>query len=280
MPNTRRRTKSPLPGGPLLTGQIALVTGGGSGIGRGIALALADAGASVGILYHSDKKSAGAVVSEIRKGGTQADAWQGNVSDEASVESVFRSFIERFGRLDILVNNAGIQMDAPFAEMTLRQWNAVIGVNLTGQFLCARAAVRQFMTQKSGRMLSAARGTIIHISSVHETIPWAGHANYAASKGGVRALMETLAQEVAGARIRVNSIAPGAIKTSINRRAWNTPASERELLKKIPYGRVGDPGDVGRVAVWLASDQSDYVTGETIFIDGGMTLYPAFRTGG
>ena len=168
----------------------------------------------------------------------------------------------------------------PFHEMTLEQWRTVIDVNLTGQFLCARAAVREFLRRGPEPRLSRATGKIICISSVHEVIPWAGHVNYAASKGGVMLMMKSLAQEVAPLRIRVNSIAPGAIKTPINRAAWETPGAEAELLKVIPYGRVGDVEDIAKAAVWLASDESDYVTGTSLFVDGGMTLFPEFADNG
>ncbi|NUS98258.1 MAG: SDR family oxidoreductase, partial [Gemmatimonadaceae bacterium] len=188
--------------------------------------------------------------------------------------------VREFGTVDILVSNAGLQQDAALADMTLAQWQKVIDVNLTGGFLCARAAVREFLRRGPRPAVSRATGKIIFTSSVHEAIPWAGHANYAASKGGIKLLMESIAQELGPRRIRVNSIAPGAIKTNINVEAWSTPEAERKLLKLIPYGRVGDPDDIGRVAAWLASDDADYVHGATLFVDGGMTLYPGFAGGG
>jgi glucose 1-dehydrogenase len=164
--------------------------------------------------------------------------------------------------------------------MTLAQWQAVIDVNLTGQFLCAREAVKEFKRRGVVPEISCAAGKIICMSSVHEVIPWAGHVNYASSKGGIMQLMKSIAQEVAPFRIRVNSIGPGAIKTPINHAAWATPEAEKALLTLIPYQRIGVPEDIARVAVWLASDYADYVTGTTIFADGGMTLYPGFSTGG
>jgi glucose 1-dehydrogenase len=179
-----------------------------------------------------------------------------------------------------VVNNAGLQRDAPFDEMTLEQWNTVIAVNLTGQFLCAREAIREFKRRGPRPEVSCATGKIIRISSVHELIPWAGHVNYAASKGGVMLLMKTLAQEVAPLKIRVNGIAPGAIRTPINAAAWSTPEAHDALLRLIPYKRIGEPEDIGRAAVWLASDAADYVVGTTIYVDGGMTLYPEFAAGG
>jgi glucose 1-dehydrogenase len=230
--------------------------------------------------YLSDADEAGRVVDAIRQAGGEAIAIRADVSQEEQVQAMFAEAIKRFGTLDILVNNAGLQQDAPFQEMTLRQWERVISVNLTGQFLCAREAVREFLRRGVVAEVSRAAGKIICMSSVHEVIPWAGHVNYAASKGGIMQLMKSMAQEVAPKKIRVNSIAPGAIKTPINRAAWETPAALSELLKLIPGGRIGEPADIANTAVWLASDLSDYVTGATIFVDGGMTLYPGFATGG
>ena len=193
---------------------------------------------------------------------------------------MFAHVIQEWGTVDILVNNAGLQDDSPFEHMTLAQWNHVIGINLTGQFLCARAAVREFLRRGVVPEVSKAAGKIICMSSVHEVIPWGGHANYAASKGGIMQLMKTMAQELAPKGIRVNSIGPGAIRTPINRSAWETAEALKSLLTLIPDGRIGEPTDIGRACVWLASDDSDYVTGQTTFVDGGMTLYPGFSTGG
>jgi glucose 1-dehydrogenase len=263
-----------------LEGQVALVTGGSGGIGAGVAVALAAAGAAVGVNYASSPEGAAAVVAEIERAGGEAVALEADVSREDQVEAVFRGLLGRFGRLDVLVANAGIQRDAAFADMTLDQWRAVLDVNLTGQFLCAREAVRTFDRQGRDSGPSAATGKIICMSSVHEVIPWAGHANYAASKGGVMLMMKSLAQEVASRGIRVNGIAPGAIQTEINRAAWEAPEALRRLLALVPYGRIGRPEDVAGAAVWLASDASDYVTGTTLFVDGGMALYPGFRDNG
>ncbi len=263
-----------------LQNQKALVTGGSSGIGEGCALALGAAGASVVVNYLSDAEEAESVVRAIRAGGGEACAIRADVSKEEEVQAMFAEAIKRFGTLDILVNNAGMQQDAPFHEMTLRQWERVITVNLTGQFLCAREAVREFLRRGVVPEVSRAAGKIICMSSVHEVIPWAGHVNYAASKGGIMQLMKSMAQELAPKKIRVNSIAPGAIKTPINRAAWETPEALASLLTLIPDGRIGEPEDIARAAVWLASDQSDYITGATIFVDGGMTLYPGFAAGG
>jgi len=263
-----------------LKGQRALVTGASSGIGLGVAKALGVAGADVVVNYVSAPEAAERVAEEIRAGGSRALAIRADVSREEQVEAMFAEMRAAWGGIDILVNNAGLQKDAAFTEMTLAQWNTVIGVNLTGMFLCARAAAREMIRQGVRSEVSRAAGKIICISSVHEVIPWAGHANYAASKGGVKLLMQTLAQELAPARIRVNSIAPGAIQTPINRDAWETPQALKSLLNLIPYGRIGQPEDIGRVAVFLASDDADYINGQTIFVDGGMTLYPEFAHGG
>ncbi len=260
--------------------QTALVTGAGSGIGAGIAKALAAAGAAVAVNYVVRPEEAENIVAQIREDGGQALAVQADVSNETEVQAMFAEVCRTFGTIDILVNNAGVQSDAPCTEMTLAQWNRVIGINLTGQFLCAREAAREFLRRGVIPEISCAAGKIVGISSVHEVIPWAGHVNYAASKGGCMLLMKSMAQELAGNKIRINSICPGAIKTPINTAAWTTPEAENELLKLIPYGRVGEPADIGKAAVWLASDDSDYITGASIFVDGGMTLYPGFRTGG
>jgi glucose 1-dehydrogenase len=259
--------------------QVALVTGASSGIGAGAAKALAAAGAAVVVNYNSNAEPAQALVQEIIAAGGQAIAIGADVSKEDDVQELFAKTIEHFGYLDILLANSGLQKDASIIDMTLADWNKVIDVNLTGQFLCARAALRQFISQGMRPDVSRAMGKIIHMSSVHQLIPWAGHANYAASKGGVDLLMKSIAQEVGERRIRVNSIAPGAIRTAINRDAM-AGDKEAEVLKLIPYGRIGDPEDVANAVVWLASDLSDYVHGTTLFIDGGMSLYPEFRDNG
>ena len=273
-----RLPQQPIP--VLLQGQKALVTGANSGIGKAIAIALGAAGADVAVNYVDGPDSAQEVVNTIAAAGRRAIAVKADVSSEAEVQAMFQRVIEEFGTVDILVNNAGLQRDAPFDQMTLAQWNFVIGVNLTGQFLCAREALREFKRRGVVKEVSVAAGKIICISSVHEVIPWSTHANYAASKGGIMMMMRSLAQEVAPHRIRVNSICPGAIRTPINTAAWSTPAAYASLLTHIPYQRIGEPEDIGRVAVMLASDLSDYITGASIFVDGGMTLYPEFSTGG
>jgi glucose 1-dehydrogenase len=264
----------------VLEGQAAIVTGANSGIGRSVAEALAAAGASVVVNYVTRPEEAEKVVAAITDAGGIAIAIPADVSREDQVQEMFRKAIARFGTVDILVNNAGLQKDAPFPEMSVADWDLVLGVNLRGQFLCAREAVREFMRRGVRPDVSVAAGKIICMSSVHEVIPWAGHVNYASSKGGVMLMMKSLAQEVAAHRIRVNSIAPGAIRTPINMEAWGTPEAYADLMKLIPYKRIGEASEIGRAAVWLASDDSDYVVGTTLYIDGGMTLYPGFETGG
>lgn len=264
-----------------LEGQIAIVTGASSGIGAGCSKELAKAGATVVVNYPvmQTKEMAEKVVEEIIANGGRAITYKCDVSKEDEVKAMFADTIKEFGTVDILVNNAGLQKDAPFTEMTLDQWNFVLSVNLTGQFLCAREAIKEFLKRGvNGKSKSA--GKIICMSSVHEVIPWAGHANYAASKGGVMLMMKTIAQEFAPKMIRINSIAPGAIATPINHEAWDTQAHLQELLKLIPQKRVGQVEDIGKAAVWLASDDSDYVNGTTLFVDGGMTLYPGFEDNG
>ncbi len=264
----------------VLAGQRALVTGANSGIGKGVAIALGKAGAKVVVNYISSEERANAVVDEIKANGSDALAIRADVSKEDQVQAMFAEMIEAWGSIDILVANAGVQRDADFTEMTLKEWQFVIDVNLTGQFLCAREAAREFVRRGVVPELSCSAGKIICMSSVHEVIPWAGHVNYAASKGGVNLMMQSIAQEMAEKKIRVNSISPGAIATPINTDAWDTPDAKAELLKLIPYHRVGVPEDIAKAAVWLASDDSDYVTGTSLFVDGGMTLYPGFREGG
>ncbi|GGP18874.1 glucose 1-dehydrogenase [Silvimonas iriomotensis] len=262
-----------------LQGQTAIVTGASSGIGAGIAKAFAAAGASVVVNYHANAASAEQIVADIAAQGGNAIAVGADTGNEAQVEQLFDAALAAFGGVDVVVANAGIQRDAAFDQMSLADWQAVINTNLTGQFLIARAAVRQFKAQGQ-RPVSKALGKIICVSSVHDVIPWAGHVNYAASKGGVMMLMKSLAQEVAPLRIRVNGISPGAIRTPINKDAWSTPEALEKLLELIPYGRIGEVEDIGKAAVWLASDDSDYVVGTSLVVDGGVLLYPEFADNG
>jgi glucose 1-dehydrogenase len=263
-----------------LRGQVALVTGANSGIGRAIANALGHAGADVMVNYVSREEEAHKTVEEVKLCGSRCIAHRADVSSEQGVEEMFARARAEFGTVDILVNNAGLQKDAPFHELTVEAWDLVMNVNLKGQFLCSREAIREFKRRGVKKEVSCSAGKIICISSVHDIIPWAGHVNYAASKGGVMMMMKSIAQEVAPDRIRVNSISPGAVRTPINTAAWNTPEAYNSLMTLIPYKRIGEPSEIGRAAVWLASDDSDYITGATIYVDGGMTLYPGFETGG
>jgi len=265
---------------PKLEGQAALVTGANSGIGKAVAIALANEGAKVVVNYVTKPELADAVVDEIKANGGTAIALQADVSNEQQVQSMFQEMFKAYGTIDILVNNAGLQKDSAFQDLSLADWQLVININLTGQFLCAREAVREFLRRGIKPEISKAAGKIICMSSVHEVIPWGGHVNYATSKGGIMMLMKSMAQELAPHKIRVNSIGPGAIQTPINKSAWDTPEALDKLLTLIPYNRIGQPEDIGKLAAWLACDESDYITGTTVFCDGGMTLYPGFSTNG
>lgn len=265
---------------PSLKGQSALVTGADSGIGKGVALQLAAAGANVIINHVDAHEVAEQTVDEITAAGGKAYAIHADVSNEAEVQAMFAEMYQQYGTIDILVNNAGLQKDSKFVDMTLAQWNTVIGINLTGQFLCAREAAREFIRRGVVPERSKAAGKIICMSSVHEVIPWGGHVNYATSKGGISMFMKSIAQELAPHKIRVVGIGPGAIQTPINKSAWDTPNALNKLLTLIPYNRIGEPEDIGKLATWLASDDADYITGTTIFMDGGMTLYPGFADNG
>ncbi len=264
----------------ILKGQKALVTGANSGIGKATAIGLARAGADVVVNYVAGADEAEKVVREIEGLGVRAYAHEADVSQEDQVVGMVSRMVAELGTIDIMVANAGLQRDAPSTEMTIEQWRKVLDVNLTGQFLCAREAAKEFLRRGVVPEVSRSAGKIVCMSSVHQIIPWSGHVNYASSKGGVLMLMQTLAQELAPSGIRVNAVAPGAIRTPINRSAWDTPQAEAELLKLVPYRRVGDPEDIANAVTVLASDLMDYVVGTTIYVDGGMTLFPGFATGG
>ncbi|MGK7394110.1 MAG: SDR family oxidoreductase [Candidatus Cyclobacteriaceae bacterium M3_2C_046] len=263
-----------------LTGQTAIVTGASSGIGMGVAYAMAKEGANVVVNYHSSEGPANELVEEIKSFGGNALPVQADVSDEKDVKELFNQTCQAFETVDILVANSGMQQDAPFLEMSYQEWQKVIDINLTGQFLCCREAAREFMKRGLVPERSSATGKIICMSSVHDKIPWKNRINYAASKGGIYMMMKTMAQELAEHKIRVNGIGPGAIKTRINQQAWETEEAREQLLQLIPYDRIGEPVDVAKAAVWLASDESDYVTGVMLYVDGGMILYPSFTSGG
>ncbi|UII80322.1 SDR family oxidoreductase [Flagellimonas sp. CMM7] len=265
-----------------LAGQTAIVTGANSGIGEAVAMALGKDGANVVINYISNPEAAEELAQKLSNDSIcgEAIAIKADVSKEDQVEHMFKQTIDHFGTVDICVPNAGLQRDYALHEMPLKEWQFVLDVNLTGQFLCSRAAIQEFLRRGMRPEISAALGKIIHMSSVHEVIPWAGHANYAATKGAIIMLMKSIAQEYGPQKVRANSIAPGAIQTPINREAWETPEALNKLNELIPYKRIGKPSDIGAAAAWLASDESDYVNGTTIFVDGAMTCYPGFTTNG
>jgi glucose 1-dehydrogenase len=283
-PENKYTVPNEMPPAPIhrvLVGQKALVTGGSKGLGEGIAIGFGQAGADVLVNYHSDEEGAKRTAKIIEEHGGKAVIFKADVSKEDQVKAMFEFMIDTFGRLDICVSNSGIQLNAPLDEMTLYQWQRVIDVNLTGMFLCAREAIRAFKKQKIDRSISYAAGKLIFMSSVHDIIPWAGHANYAAAKGGITLLMKSLAQEVAHLRIRVNTISPGAIRTPMNVEKVTSPeVFNSVLLRLIPCKRIGESEDVARATIWLASDESDYVHGTTLYVDGGMTLYPEFIDAG
>ncbi len=258
----------------------AIVTGASSGIGKGIAIQLGKEGANVVINFHKEAEEAEDTRRQIESFDSKGLVVQADVSVESDVLKMFEDAKKAFGTIDILVSNSGIEEDKALVDMSLEEWQKVIDVNLTGYFLCAREAAKEFIKRGVVKERSTAAGKIIFISSVHDKIPWAKHANYAASKGGVMLFMQSIAQELAPQKIRVNSISPGAIRTPINKHAWGTPEALNELLKLIPYQRIGEPEDIAKAVAWLASDESDYITGATIYVDGGMTLYPDFASGG
>jgi len=268
MENTRKK---------ILQGQTAIVTGAASGIGKEIAVAMGAEGANVVVNYISRDDKAQELVNAIKDSGGEALKIKADVSSEEQVKDMFLEATDTYGTVHILVNNAGVQDDAFIDEMSLEQWKKVIDINLTGTFLCSREAIRIFKKRGVDNELSVAAGKIICISSVHERIPWAGHANYAASKGGIMLLMKSMAMEAAPYKVRINSIGPGAVRTPINKDV--SEKSWEEVRKSIPYRRTGKPEDIAKAALWLVSDESDYITGTTLFVDGGMTLYPAMATG-
>ena len=265
----------------LLTGQKALVTGANSGIGKGVAIALGQAGADVVVNYVVGDDAAEAVVEEIRSAGVKAYAHKADVSSEEQVAAMFERMMQEFGTIDILVNNAGLQRDAAFHEMTLEQWNKVLERQSDRPVpVRARGGAGVPAPRRGSIGIVRRRQDHLHEFGASGDSRGRGHANYAASKGGIKLLMESMAQELAPHRIRVNAIAPGAIRTPINTAAWQTTEAYDQLMTLVPYGRIGEPEDIARAAVWLASDHSDYVVGTTLFVDGGMTLYPGFATGG
>jgi glucose 1-dehydrogenase len=255
----------------LLEGRNAIVTGGSTGIGKATAQRLAREGAGVCINYYSDKEADGAhaVVEEIcREGHAAAIAVQADVGQEDQVKEMVAQAHEQLGGLDLLVNNAGIEKRIPLLEMGLSDWEAVLRTNLTGAFLCLREA---------GKVMAAGSGgVIVNMSSVHEFVPWPGFAHYCASKGGMKLLMETAARELAPNGIRLVNIAPGAIVTPINKFVLDDPEQKHAVESEIPMNRMGQPEEIAAAVAWAASEEASYITGTTIVVDGGMSLYPKF----
>lgn len=256
-----------------LDGKRALVTGGNSGIGQAISRELAAAGAKVAINYVSHPEVAEHMVNGFQAKGSEALCVEADISDPGAVEQMFGKLDEAWGGIDILINNAGIDgAEAHGWEMSVEDFQKVIHINLLGNYYCARQALRRMVAQKSGVVLST--------SSVHEMIAWTGHSAYTASKAGIGMLTKTLAQEAAPSGVRVLSLAPGAVKTPINESVWGNEAGMKDLLEKIPLKRIGTPDEIAKMAVVLVSDVASYVTGRTIYVDGGMTDYPDFAHGG
>jgi glucose 1-dehydrogenase len=257
------------PAARLLEGRRALVTGATSGIGQGTAFELAAHGAAVAINHRGKVDDARAMVEAIEAAGGRAVPVAMDVSVEDDVARGFAEARDAFGGLDLVVNNAGVEAPFELVDMPLAEWEKVIAVNLTGVFLCTREAARIMRA-------AGTRGAIVMISSVHEVIPWPTYSHYCASKGGLKLFTQTVARELAPHGIRVLSIAPGAISTPINEAVLADPEERRKVAEEVPLGRWGEVADVARAVVWAASDQAEYVVGTTIFVDGGMTLYPTF----
>ena len=262
-----------------LKNKTVLITGASSGIGKAIAQRFGKEGSHVIINFLNNEEKADKVVQQIKHEGGSAEKFMADISREDQVRNMFSFIKKQYGVLDILVNNAGRQKDSPFTAMTLADWKAVIDVDLTGHFLCAREAARLFIDQQKKDNPNSP-GVMVFITSVHQNIPWAKRANYCAAKAGVSMLMKTIAQELAPHKIRVNAVAPGAVKTAINKDNFEDKESRKQIMRKIPYGRPGKTEDIASAVAWLASDEADYVTGETLFVDGGMELFADFAHGG
>ncbi|ANZ58516.1 sugar dehydrogenase [Fructilactobacillus lindneri] len=255
-----------------LEGKTAVITGGDSGIGAAIAARLGEEHMNVVINYHKNVDSANETKAIVEKNGGKAVIEQGDISDEASANRLVQTAVDSFGGLDVFYNNAGLEKKCPTDQVTLDQWNAVISVNLTGTFLGTKAALDYWIANNK-------KGVIVNTSSVHQQIPWPTFASYASSKGGVKLFSETTAMEYAKKNIRINQICPGAINTPINAKKFSDPKTYEETVSMVPMGRIGKPSEVAAGAAWLASDQASYVTGISLYIDGGMTLYPSFQNG-
>lgn len=255
---------------PPLGGRRALVTGGATGIGAATAKRLAADGAAVVINYIGDAEPAARLVDEVAAAGGRALSIEADVSREEAVGEMFaRAQGELGGPVDLLVNNAGVQKPFSLVEMPLEEWDKVLAVNLTGAFLCARQAARALIA-------AGAPGTIVNVSSVHELIPWPNFSHYCASKGGMKLFAQSIARELAAERIRVATVAPGAILTPINRELADDAEKRREVEEQVPWGRLGQPDEIAAAIAWLAGPEAEYVVGSTLFVDGGMTLYPRF----
>lgn len=258
-----------------LTGKNVLVTGASSGIGQAIAVRFAQEGANVAINYRSGAEQAEATRAMARQvrtnGGGREFVVQADVSDEGQVKSMFAKVIEAFGSLDVLVNNAGIQKPAASHEIETSDFDRILAVNLRGPFLCAREAIRHFLSRGGS-------GVILNNSSVHEIIPKPKYLPYSVSKGGIENLTRSLALEYAGNGIRVNAVGPGAVVTPINRAWIDNPESRAQVESHIPMNRAAGADEIASVFAFLASDEASYITGQTIFACGGLTLYPEFRT--
>ncbi|HEV2405862.1 MAG TPA: glucose 1-dehydrogenase, partial [Ktedonobacterales bacterium] len=249
-----------------LQGKVAIVTGGSLGIGAGIVQRLAQEGAAVALDYHTHDTQANAIAQTIKSAGGRVLVVQADVSSVASVQNLVQQTVATFGRLDILVNNAGIEEPAPFLSVDEASWERQIAVDLKGPYFATQTAAKQMAAQGGG-------GVIINISSVHEDLPMVGNAVYCAAKGGLRMLTRTLATELASHGIRIVNVGPGAVATPINAVTLNDPVKKQALLGEIPLGRVALPEDIANAVAWLASDQASYITGTTIFIDGGLMVY-------
>ncbi|NGY85763.1 glucose 1-dehydrogenase [Priestia sp. J2] len=255
-----------------LEGKVVVITGSSTGLGKSMAIRFATEKAKVVVNYRSKEDEANSVLEEIKRVGGEAIAVKGDVTVESDVINLVQSAIKEFGKLDVMINNAGLENPVSSHEMSLSDWNKVIDTNLTGAFLGSREAIKYFVENDI-------KGTVINMSSVHEKIPWPLFVHYAASKGGMKLMTETLALEYAPKGIRVNNIGPGAINTPINAEKFADPEQRADVESMIPMGYIGEPEEIAAVAAWLASSEASYVTGITLFADGGMTQYPSFQAG-
>lgn len=255
-----------------LEGKVIVITGASTGLGKAMALRFGEEKAKVIVNFRSDENEANAVVEGVKKAGGDAIAVKGDVTVEEDVINLVQTAVNKFGTLDVMINNAGIENPVASHEMPLSDWNRVINTNLTGAFLGSREAIKYFVENDI-------KGSVINMSSVHEMIPWPLFVHYAASKGGIKLMTQTLALEYAPKGIRINNIGPGAINTPINAEKFADPVKRADVESMVPMGYIGKPEEIAAVAAWLASSQASYVTGITLFADGGMTLYPEFQAG-